>query len=151
MRKRSGFTLIEMLIVIAVISILAGVVLTGVTGFQASARDTRRVADLKNTQNFLELYFNKCGIYPSDEDCGNADPSSWSDLVEVMEAAGISSQFPKPAVDSYPYYYEPGSDNFSYIIGAKLERDNRILDESADGSVGGQSCGRDSQIYCIQS
>ena len=30
-----GFTLIEMLIVVAVIAILAGIVLTGVTGFQA--------------------------------------------------------------------------------------------------------------------
>lgn len=146
-----GFTLIEMLIVIAVISILAGVVLTGITGFQASARDTRRIADLKNAQNFLELYFNKCGTYPGSSSCGGADPTSWSALDEVMADAGITQQFPTPAVAAYPYYYEPGADNLSYTIGAQLERDNRVLDESAEGSVGGESCGRTSQIYCIQS
>ena len=60
-RARGGFTLIEMLVVVAVIAILAGVVLTGVTGFQQSARDAKRIGDLRNIKNHLELYFNKCG------------------------------------------------------------------------------------------
>ena len=50
---KHGFTLIEMLVVVAIISILAGVVLTGVTGFQANARDTKRIAHLKQMQNYL--------------------------------------------------------------------------------------------------
>ena len=62
MQKKSiqGFTLIEMLIVIAVISILAGIVLVGVTGFQETARDTKRIGDLRGVQNSLELYYTRC-------------------------------------------------------------------------------------------
>src|SRR3989344_4158899 len=99
-RKRGGFTLIEMLIVIAVIAILAGVVLTGVGGFQASARDTRRIGDLRNVQNYLELYFNKCGHYPvtgsTGTDCGtpgaNGGTLTWALLETALK--GVTSQVP---------------------------------------------------------
>jgi len=151
---KSGFTLIEMLIVIAVIAVLAGVVLTGVSGFQASARDTSRIGDLRNTQNYLELFFNRCGHYPVDGsgDCGS--PGSQGQLDEsALETAllSVTSQVPGDPVGTSPYVYEYGySDTgLNYVLKATMERDNSALNDDIDGSVLGVDCV--DPAFCIQS
>ena len=67
MQKKSqqGFTLIEILIVVAIIAILASVVLVGLGPTQAQGRDARRISDLREVQTGLELYYNKNGVYPT--------------------------------------------------------------------------------------
>ena len=149
-----GFTLIEMLIVIAVIAILAGVVLTGVSGFQASARDTRRLGDLRTTQNYLELYFNKCGHYPVDggATCGGATGESslgWTVVTEALKT--VTSQVPVDPVNSgdYVYQYAYLDGGLSYEIQATLERDNSALDNDVDGEVLG--CVEADKEFCVKS
>jgi len=61
----SGFTIIELLIVIAIIAILAGLVLNNFQGAQAKARDTKRVSNINNIHSKLEEYYNENGGYPS--------------------------------------------------------------------------------------
>ena len=63
--NEKGFTLIELLVVIAVIGILAAVVLASLNDARAKARDAKRLADVKQFQNALELYRNDTGAYPS--------------------------------------------------------------------------------------
>jgi len=58
-KKEKGFTLIEMLVVVAVIGLLASLILVGLSSFRTRGRDTRRVADTKEIQNGLELYYMK--------------------------------------------------------------------------------------------
>ena len=62
---RKGFTLIEILIVVAIIAILASVVLVGLGPTQQAGRDARRISDLSEIQNGLELYYNAKGQYPA--------------------------------------------------------------------------------------
>src|SRR3989344_4283087 len=59
-----GFTLIELLVVIAIIGIIASMVLIGVNSTRRLGRDARRIADLRQMQNALEIYYNGCGEYP---------------------------------------------------------------------------------------
>ena len=149
----SGFTLIEMLIVIAVIAILAGVVLTGVGGFQASARDTRRIGDLRNSQNLLELYFNRCGFYPGGIAGGacTSGTTNFAALETMMETNGFTSNFPNDPVSGKTYYYGVSADNLNYVLGAQLERPNNALSDDSDGTINGVDCSDTNNRYCIQS
>ena len=58
-----GFTLIEILIVVAIIAILASVVLIGLGPTQRSGRDARRISDLSEISNALELYYQSNGTF----------------------------------------------------------------------------------------
>jgi prepilin-type N-terminal cleavage/methylation domain-containing protein len=63
-RKQSGFTIVELLIVIVVIGILVALVVTTFSGIQRKARNTERESDVKAIHSQLEAYFNEQGAYP---------------------------------------------------------------------------------------
>lgn len=52
-----GFTLMELLIVIAIIGILVSIATASYTTAQKKTRDSRRVSDMKSVQNAWEQYF----------------------------------------------------------------------------------------------
>jgi len=60
-----AFTLIELLVVIAIIGILATIAVIALQNARAKARDARRVADVKQMQTALELFFNDMNRYPT--------------------------------------------------------------------------------------
>ena len=68
---QSGFTIVELLIVIVVIGILAALVITTSTGSQAKGRNANRQSDLNSVQTHLEAYFAQNGHYPSLADMNN--------------------------------------------------------------------------------
>ena len=60
----TGFTLIQLLVVIAIIGLLASVVLVSLNSARQKARNAKRVADLSQMQKALELYFDTYNSYP---------------------------------------------------------------------------------------
>lgn len=64
-KTAKGFTLIELLVVIAIIGILSSVVLASLNTARLKSRDTRRIADVKQLQLALALYFDSTGGYPT--------------------------------------------------------------------------------------
>ncbi len=63
--NKKGFTLIEMLIVVAIVGLLASVVVLGLGGARERSRDAKRAADIKQIQNGAEAgYTNPLG-YPA--------------------------------------------------------------------------------------
>jgi general secretion pathway protein G len=62
---QSGFTLVELIIVMAIIGILAGVVLVNVGPQRAKAARTRAIADIKEMDTAIEIFHADNGSYPT--------------------------------------------------------------------------------------
>jgi len=75
-RKQQGFTIVELLIVIVVIGILAGLVITTYNGIQQKARNTERTTDLKTFQSQLEAYYANNGSYPGPDSLGSTSATN---------------------------------------------------------------------------
>ncbi len=54
--RRYGFTLLELLVVVAIIGTLSAILLPNFTAMRQRGRDTTRKSDLKTIQKALELY-----------------------------------------------------------------------------------------------
>lgn len=62
-----GFTLIEVMVVVVILSILAAIVVPRLTGRTEQARRVRAEVDIKNIEGALELFHIDNGFYPSTE------------------------------------------------------------------------------------
>jgi type II secretion system protein G len=63
--KQTGFTIVELLIVIVVIGILAAITIVAYNGIQQRGRDSDRKSGISTIQKALELYHADNGGYPT--------------------------------------------------------------------------------------
>src|SRR4030042_4253462 len=64
LKKQQGFSLIELLVVIVIIILLAGISIIALNGQRAKARDAKRISDIKQIQTALEFYYSNEQEYP---------------------------------------------------------------------------------------
>lgn len=67
MRTDKGFTLVELLVVISIISLLSSIVLEALTTARVKAQDARRLSDMHQMQLALDLYYDAFGVYPDSD------------------------------------------------------------------------------------
>lgn len=113
-----GFTLIELLVVIAIIGILSSIVLASLNTARQKSRDARRVADIKQLQLAMQLYYDASSTYPT----------VLTELVPTYIAT-----VPTDPVGQAPYGYDRLNAGASYAICANLEDgDNQALNSDQD-------------------
>ncbi|MEK7664711.1 MAG: prepilin-type N-terminal cleavage/methylation domain-containing protein [Patescibacteria group bacterium] len=61
----TGFTIIEIIVVIAIIAVLSGIVMVNVGNARAKARDARRKSEMRDLQKALVMYYANNGSFPS--------------------------------------------------------------------------------------
>ncbi len=118
--KRVGFTLIELMIVIAILAGLATLFMSSFPAAQKRGRDTKRRSDLKQYQTALEIYANKNGAYPSP---GLTNPSSSSLCTTVL---GLPSC---PDDPKSTQHYSINSSSTEYFLWAQLEQPSSTATE----------------------
>jgi len=139
MKKHTkGFTLIEILIVVSIIGVLSSLTLLGLGSFRASGRDVKRVTDLRQITNALELYYSKNGVYPDT-------------LAQLVPS--VIAKLPADPVNVAPNTYLYGRCGTSgYVVKATLEEKNaKILAETYVGDACGDGvCAAGTNEYCIK-
>ncbi len=113
--NNKAFTLIELLVVIAIIGILATIAIVALQQARQGARDSKRIADIRQIQTALEMYYNNNSSYPDDIDSQIADANNI--YMEIVPTA------PTPAdgdcsseTNQYVYNPQGGEENTSYTI-----------------------------------
>ena len=137
-RDKKGFTLIELLVVIAIIGLLSSIVMASLNSARKKARDSRRIADLKQLQIALEMYYSDKGYYPHNGSNTYAGcwklPNNWiPDGTNYDWSTSYISKQPQDPADiccwpwgncgaaGDPGTYEYWSDGTKYLIAARLE------------------------------
>lgn len=133
---KRAFTLIELLVVIAIIALLTSIVVSQFEVARAKARDNKRVADVAQIQLAVQLYFDRCGVYPTalNNTINLASVSTTCPGIRVSTFMSAVPVPPQPAIDAtYGYYaYTVKTTLDDYYIGVRLEKSNKALDDDID-------------------
>lgn len=108
--NKKGFTLVELMVVISIISILSVIGLTVFGGVQQSARNAKRKADLNSIAVALEINFanQRCTTYS--QKSGGKNGGNYCSV--------ISSWFASKGVPTDPVLALPSTGDSGYCIGA---------------------------------
>lgn len=124
-QKTQGFTLIELLVVIAIIGILATIVVAQLNRARIGSRDAKRLGDIGQIRNGLELYFDDNAGYPD-----NTSSLKGTYLANVPTDPLSSGALCRP---SYCYATLQSAPKTHYHTGALLENKNhKALSEDQD-------------------
>lgn len=117
---QQGFTIVELLIVIVVIGILAGLVITTYSGIQQNARNKERTTDLKAMEGQLEAFYSEKGRYPTTAELGTAGATANEAFIKAnMKGLKLEAlRDPKAAAGNYALAAAPTVNQYSYLAEA---------------------------------
>ncbi len=140
----SGFTLIELLIVIAIIGVMTTIVITSLSNSRAKGRDARRISDIRQLRNAIELYRTNNDFAPA----GAGALDGGVALQALVTSNLISSISSDPnRTGSEGYYYKNNN-----VAGAEVSADSNTHTYAIRFYMErGTSFGAGSTYYCATS
>lgn len=141
LREDRGFTLIEIMVVLIIIGLLAGIVVPRLMGRTEEAKRTKAAVQIKNLQSALDLYRLDSGIYPSTDQGLLA-------LVEKPAVGEIPGRWKEGGyIDKIPK--DPWGNNYVYISPG-VHGDYDLYSYGADGEEGGEGKDADIQSWNLE-
>lgn len=134
-KSQSGFTLIEIMVVIVILAILAGLVVPKVVGQSDKARIKTTETALATVSNALDMYKIDNSRYPTTAQGLDALTTPPADAKNYPEGGYIKGGYPTDGWDNELQYVAPGSEGRVYDL----------FSLGADGQQGGD--GQDADIY----
>lgn len=109
-----GFTLIEILVALAIFALITAVAVVSYQTANRKARDGRRRADLEQVRTALEIYRSDNGSYPVGD---------WAAMIADLQAPTVYLRTAPvdPRSSLYSYYYGDVGGGTSYNVCAYLE------------------------------
>lgn len=136
-RDSRGFTLIELLVVIAIIGLLSSIILASLNSARIKSRDARRLADMKQIQTALELYYNDNTTYPTTASGGTTVTSALGSVLAPNYIQSVPKD-PSRADTSATGYLYCSTDGQSYAMLADLEKTGTwcVVAQGTSGNCG---------------
>ena len=130
-KSKSGFTIVELLIVIVVIAILAAITVVAFNGVQARALESEKASRLNNVQKALTNFYTLNGYYPT------------SNTITGSPGAQLIGLTLKDVEPSRPT--NPGAGIEGGYIGTDTTHIRYMAWPYSDGAGGGNDCGAENK------
>jgi prepilin-type N-terminal cleavage/methylation domain-containing protein len=125
-----GFTLIELMVVVVIITILSGIIYANFSSSRGKARDAQRVSDTGQIQLAVGLYFDRCSQFPA-----TLATSANNNCPSGISLGSYIAQVPTPptsplAQATYGYIVDNSSNPEDYVVYTQLEYYNDVIKNS---------------------
>jgi len=131
LERRHGFTLLEMLIVVTIITILATIVVVNVAGGTDEAKVAKAKADIRSISAALEMYKLDNDLYPTTEQGLMA-------LLEPSKVKPLPRQFKEGGyLQSRKLPVDPWKRQYIYLVPGMTGKPYELISYGADGEPGG--------------
>ncbi|MDD2487196.1 MAG: prepilin-type N-terminal cleavage/methylation domain-containing protein [Candidatus Gracilibacteria bacterium] len=131
--NESGFTLIELIVVIAVVSILTTVSFFSFQGSVVNSRDSARKTDMTNIKVALKSYKEKNGYVPDPSEMFSITNSGVSNIqayqgkIDENVSLNTIKEIPKDPRGGVSYPYSVTQNKLEFQIGMTLENDGKNI------------------------
>lgn len=142
LNKEKGASIIELMAVVAMASIVISGVSVKVGDLLNEAKDTQRIANLRQLATALELYYSDYQNYPRVN--GNSSQERWDELISKIEV--YLASFPTGKEN---YDYQALNNGQNYVLKVFLENSKSpFLEADWDGIIGDLDC--QDPNYCLK-
>lgn len=142
-RVAGGFTLVELVIVVAVIAILVGIALPRLRGMIEEGNTAKAAAELRALQAAVESYYiHNSKAYPSDGSATWQSALTASTTKPKLIGTALTDPF---STSSVQYQYDKSSNGLYYVLwSVGVDNTADITSVGTDGTISG---GPDDDIY----
>lgn len=141
LKDKKGFTLIEIMVVLIIIGLLAGIVVPKLMGRTEEAKRTKTMVEIKNLESAIDLYKLDSGSYPTTDQGLQAlvEKPAIGEIPRKWKEGGYIAKVPKDAWGNNYVYISPG-----------IHGEYDIYSYGADGEEGGEGKNTDIQSWNLE-